>query len=1351
MENRNYYLGLDIGTDSVGYAATDLTYSLKKYKQEPVWGVTLFEEAQLNADRRMHRTARRALERKKHRVMLVQELMAPEILKTDRFFFVRMRQSRLQRDEADSRFTLFDEAGFTDCEYSRKYPTIHHLINELMTSDEPHDVRLVYLACVWLVAHRGHFLSEVNRENIAALTDFSGVWNVLTEYLQSMSDEVELPCQTVCSGKIGEILKKKVGVTSKYKQLCSVLFENAKVPKYVPGFPYQLEQLLKGLCGGKMNASALFANEEYQEIPSFSLADADEKIADVLGKLGDDGELIVRMKSVYDWAMLVDILDGELSISKAKVKTYEQHEADLKLLKRIVRDYLPDQYNDVFKKSGLDNYPAYVGHFAAGQEQKRTDKENFSKWLSGILKKVEPQEADAAAFSDMMDRLSTNSFLPKQHDTDNRVIPYQLYWYELNMLLHKAEGYLPFLADRDESGFSVSEKILSIFTFRIPYYVGPLNKNSSHGWLVRKSEGRILPWTFDNLVDKDASEEKFIRRMTNQCTYMPGEDVLPRESLMYHKFVVLNEINNLKIDGVPIPVDVKKGIYTELFEKRRKVTVKAIRGYLESNNYMQAGQTLSGVDDAIHSDLRSFHDFRQLLSTGLLNEAQTERIIERITCTEDKLRLKRWLKKEYPVLSEHDIDYIARLNYKDFGRLSAAFLNQLEGVDRQTGEIFTILKALWETNCNLMELLSSSYSFTEVLENLRKEYYAEKSGSLERQLEDMYLSNAVKRPVRQALEIVTEVTKALGMPPARIFVETTRGAKPEQKNRRTKTRRQQLEELYAKCDAEDVRILQQQLSDMGDSAETQLQSEALFLYYTQLGRCMYTGESIQLSELKTARYNIDHVYPQRLVKDDSVINNKVLVLSETNGLKSDRLVPEEYRRKMRPFWERLRKAGLLSDEKYRRLTRTTDFTEQEKLGFINRQLTETSQAVKAVTAILQQRYPQTEIVFVKAQLSSEFRQDYNLIKSRLFNDLHHAKDAYLAVVVGNVYHMRFTRRWFDANSQYNVQLKSILSKPVICGDEIVWDGEPMLGKVCSILQKNNAHVTKYAFCRKGGLFDQQPVKAADGLIPLKKGLPTEKYGGYNGAAISFFILVRYACGKKKDIMIMPVELLFADRFLQDNDFAVSYCKDRVATILGKHVDEVSFPLGMRILKINTMFSLDGFRTNLGGSSSKGRGVIMAPFMMFAQSSNVEMYLKKLEMLVEKVKNNEHYQYSEQYDKVSKEENAKMYRMYAEKLATSIYSKRPNSPLNALHDGADKFAALDVIDQAKALLNIHQVFGRVSGGVDLEAIGGSKRAAATVNTSSNMSNWTKTYKDVRIIDTSTSGLWEKKSVNLLELL
>ena len=44
MKNEeNIYLGLDIGTDSVGYAVTDDKYKIMKYHGNAEWGSTIFD------------------------------------------------------------------------------------------------------------------------------------------------------------------------------------------------------------------------------------------------------------------------------------------------------------------------------------------------------------------------------------------------------------------------------------------------------------------------------------------------------------------------------------------------------------------------------------------------------------------------------------------------------------------------------------------------------------------------------------------------------------------------------------------------------------------------------------------------------------------------------------------------------------------------------------------------------------------------------------------------------------------------------------------------------------------------------------------------------------------------------------------------------------------------------------------------------------------------------------------------------------------------------------------------------------------------------------------------------------
>lgn len=204
-----------------------------------------------------------------------------------------------------------------------------------------------------------------------------------------------------------------------------------------------------------------------------------------------------------------------------------------------------------------------------------------------------------------------------------------MYLYELNKLLENASVYLPFLLAKDEDEITNKDKIISIFKYKLPYFVGPLNENSNFSWVKRK-EGRILPWNYKEQIDFDASEEAFIKKMTNSCTYLPGENVLPKDSLCYQKFMVLNEINNLKVNGIKIPVEVKQSLYHDLFERKRKVRRKDITEYLISNNILEKGQedSVSGIDQEIKSSLSSYFSFRRLMENGTLSEEDVEKLLK---------------------------------------------------------------------------------------------------------------------------------------------------------------------------------------------------------------------------------------------------------------------------------------------------------------------------------------------------------------------------------------------------------------------------------------------------------------------------------------------------------------------------------------------------------------------------------------------------------------------------------------------------------------------------------------------------------------------------------------------------
>ena len=130
---------------------------------------------------------------------------------------------------------------------------------------------------------------------------------------------------------------------------------------------------------------------------------------------------------------------------------------------------------------------------------------------------------------------------------------------------------------------------------------------------------------------------------------------------------------------------------------------------------------------------------------------------------------------------------------------------------------------------------------------------------------------------------------------------------------------------------------------------------------------------------KLDNYDVDHILPQTLIKDDS-IDNKALVLQEENRSKRANLtVPKAYQDKCHIWWKHLQDIGLISNKKYNNLMRTT-FNDKDIEGFINRQLVETRQITKHVANIISNLYEDTKVIYLKANISHNYRERFKLYK-----------------------------------------------------------------------------------------------------------------------------------------------------------------------------------------------------------------------------------------------------------------------------------------------------------------------------------------------------------------------------------
>lgn len=1334
-KSSDYYIGLDVGTNSVGWAVTDTYYNVLRFRGNSMWGVRLFDEANTAAERRAHRTNRRLNQRRKQRLHLLEHLFNNEICKIDPAFFIRLHSSHLHLDDKASnldQYSLFADKEYTDYDFHHQYPTMYHLRSELVNSKEPHDPRLVFLALHHIMKNRGHFLFEMENQE-----EYKKTKDILAELNQYLLDYYGKEIDFIDQNQFENVISDKTfSITAKKKMIkeCVRLSEVSEEDNI------DINVVVESLSGAKIKLADLFNDDvlEKAELKSFSLKDNISEQFDVFSEILDDRvDLIVLLKSTYDSALLAQILGSYDYICQAKVAQYEQNKQDLYLLKSYVREFAPKKYKVIFydKKDKLNNYSAYSRKNSESGEY-HCNQEDFCKYLKKELSDMK----NHAEYKELYKKIEEVAMLPKLRGSENSVIPNQVHRRELVKILENAAEYLDFLNEKDDKGFCVKEKIISLFDFKIPYYVGPLNKKSDNSW-VERSDDAIYPWNFNEIVDLEKTAEQYISRLTNRCTYT-GDDVIPKDSLLYSKYMVLNELNPLKVNGNPATVEQKQTVYQNLFiQDHAKVTKKRIKQCLSAAGLISESDEISGVDDVIKSKLKSYHDFKKILERTH-DEQMVEEIIQRILVFgEDKKMLKQWLKKHCSVLKEEEVRSILRLKYSDWGRLSKTFLTGIYAAD-ENGEAQTIVDCLYDTNHNLNQLMSSDFDFAKNAEWYRKDKYGSKD-SVADMMEELYLAPPVKRSLVQTLKIVDEIVDVKKSAPKKIFIEVTREAGNEKKGHRTVSRKDRLMELYSNCKQEQKELFEK----LNATDENMLRKDSLYLYYTQFGKCMYSGEPIDLDELET-QYDVDHIFPQSRVKDDS-LDNRVLVKRKLNEEKGNNYpLKAEIREKMGPFWTVLKAKGFISEKKFERLLRNAALTDEELSAFVQRQLVETSQSTKALATILSKLYAEagTKIVYSKAGNVSAFRQAQRLtysgeqkpdylcgknerttmaslfVKCREVNDLHHAKDAYLNIVVGNVYDTKFTEQFFRNIHSENYSLNKVFAYPV----KGAWDPKESIKTVYNTMAKNNILVTRKAFIKHGKISEQtiEPAGEKDRL-EIKRGLDPKKYGGYNNISGAYFCVVEHLSKKKRIRTIEPVYIY--QQKLYETD-PVRYCTEVLGLTEPKIIQPCIMTQALVELENKRLYlmSRDGDRRRYNHSYQ----LILDPKVV-AYINNISKYLSRCDKAKKELPI-----YS--YDGISKEQNEWLYEIFLVKLKNPIYYKLFEGIYQHCAEHFDDFKALSISSQCVLLIKLLKTFKCDSQLTDLCLIRGTG-TMARIRYSKNITNLKSAY----LIHQSITGLYETR--------
>lgn len=1302
----DYYLGLDIGTNSVGWAVTDMDYNLMRFNGKDMWGIRLFQSGETAETRRMKRSARRRLDRSRERIRLLQSFFAEEINAIDPAFFQRLEDSKFYPDDktVHQKNTLFNDKNYQDKDYHKEFPTIYHLREALISDTErKFDARLVYLAIAHILSHRGHF--HYRGTSVTEIPSFEQLYASLAA---SLADHADRNIGLDKADTLEEIMVLPEKITAKSKLIEEIIGRENKPVATL-------------LAGGSVQLSVLFQEDllKGEEIKSITLVgDKIEENRDALQQLLEERFVVLEdAKAIFDSAELTRIMQSD-NLSKDKIKSYEKHKEDLKILKNAIwltagKKAYKAFFNDL---NAHANYPAYIGKSLKKANASVCSQEEFYKVVKEILK-----NSSAPGIDYIVQEIEKGVFLPKQRTSENSVIPYQLHLDELKRILQNAVTYLPFLKEKDEEGCSVQDKIETLLTFRIPYYVGPLNaahSENGNAWIVKKSDKAVRPWNFVNVVDRDASQTAFIRRMTNKCSYLIGADVLPKQSILYSKYMVLNELNNLRVDGEKLPVSIKQAIFNDLFLKTKKVTLKRIRDYLVSNGYTDKDTPITGLADDIKSSMASYIDIERIIGDKVEDTDFVDQMITlAVIFGQEKAPLENRFNKQFgDRLTKEQARKLANISYSGWGRFSAELLEDIYHTRKDTGEMVNIISMMWETNENFMQLMTADkYDY---VDQIRKYNEKQQDGSgaftYDSMVDPLYCSPAVKRSIWQALKIIDELQGILGQEPKRVFVEVTRG---DEEKKTTVSRKKLLSDLYAKCKKEAPDIAEK----LKTHSEGELRSKMLFLYYKQMGRCMYSGDPIDLELINNSDYyDIDHVYPRSLTKDNSQ-HNLVLVKKQLNRIKGIGLVPDSFKSdKTVQLWQMLKDKKLISSELFHRLTRRTPLTEEELAGFINRQLVETSQSSKAVAEVLQKYYEQAEIIYVKNGHVADFRHENNLIKVREVNDHHHAKDAFLNIVVGNVYHTKFTksprnfiRELRKTNSDYS--LRTLFKYNVKRGSTTAWiaDGNKTLNQVFSVMEKDSIQFTRLAFEEKGAFYDEMPMKKGRGQIPLKSSDPrlhnVDRYGAYNKDTGAYFILVEHLKKKKRIRTIEYVPIRIAAT-IKNEEQLVEYCQASPPYGLG--LEETRILIGK--IKIDTLFKINGFPAYI--TSRTGDSLVFKAGIQLIVPKELLPNFKKIAKFVARKKASKHELTISDRDEIDENITLSCYDLLTEKATETIWSKRPNVQGKRLKEGREKFVKLSLEKQCEVVMNVLNIFSASrsgSGGTDLTGIGGSKQAATLI--------------------------------------
>lgn len=279
--------------------------------------------------------------------------------------------------------------------------------------------------------------------------------------------------------------------------------------------------------------------------------------------------------------------------------------------------------------------------------------------------------------------------------------------------------------------------------------------------------------------------------------------------------------------------------------------------------------------------------------------------------------------------------------------------------------------------------------------------------------------------------------------------------------------------------------------------------------------------------------------------------------------------------------------------------------------------------------------------------------------------------------------------------------------------------------VVDVGRRDDILFTRQPVIHDGALFDDTIQKASPGLIERKRGLPTERYGGYHKARGACYSLVEY---EHKGSMLRALEPLYAHELRHMGDIgslSLLYSKRK-----GMDVRVI-----LSTIHMDSLIEWNGFPLHIGGRTNDF--ILFYPALQMLLPDNLYLYCRSLSKY--ETGRRRKTERPVEYYGLSKERNIELFYHIMEKCDSKPYFEIMQTLHRNMDNIIESFVSSDVQIQADVLIEILHAFHCDQMYTKLKAVGGPGRTGQiTLNC-----RLPQNTKGIYLVNQSPSGLNESR--------